>query len=99
EVKRSFREQLYCLLLEGVNGILLETYYNFDELSSVLKIAREETDLPIITNVTLHERGVLENDLFLGEAFKELCNLRADVTGVNCNLFHSLLWSTFTIVS
>src|SRR5699024_6681221 len=30
EVKRSFREQLYCLLLEGVDGILLETYYNFD---------------------------------------------------------------------
>src|SRR5699024_9268438 len=57
EVKRSFREQLYCLLLEGVDGILLETYYNFDELSSVLKIAREETNLPIIANVTLHEPG------------------------------------------
>jgi homocysteine S-methyltransferase len=26
ELKRSFREQLYCLLLEGVDGILLETF-------------------------------------------------------------------------
>src|SRR5699024_609778 len=86
EVKRSFREQLYCLLLEGVDGILLETYYNFDELSSVLKIAREETDLPIIANVTLHEPGVLENGLFLDDAFKELRNLGSNVTGVNCQM-------------
>src|SRR5699024_6128642 len=25
EIKRSFREQLYCLLLEGVDGLILET--------------------------------------------------------------------------
>ena len=99
EVKRSFREQLYCLLLEGVNGILLETYYNFDELSSVLKIAREETDLPIITNVTLHEPGVLENGLFLGEAFKELRNLGADVTGVNCQMGPSQIVTSLETVS
>ena len=65
EIKRSFREQLYCLLLEGVDGILLETYYDFDELTTVLKIAREETDLPIITNVSMHEAGVLQNGMSL----------------------------------
>ena len=41
EIKRSFREQLYCLLLEGVDGLILETYYNLDELLTVLEIARE----------------------------------------------------------
>ncbi len=51
EIKRSFREQLYCLLLEGVDGLILETYYSLDELRTILKIAREETDLPIIANV------------------------------------------------
>lgn len=86
EVKRSFREQLYCLLLEGVDGILLETYYNFAELTSVVKIAREETDLPIIANVTLHEPGVLENGLFIADAFEELRNLGVNVTGINCQL-------------
>ncbi len=39
ELKRSFREQLYCLLLEGVDGLLLETYYDLDELTTVLKIS------------------------------------------------------------
>ncbi|MFB1052158.1 bifunctional homocysteine S-methyltransferase/methylenetetrahydrofolate reductase [Paraliobacillus sp. JSM ZJ581] len=84
EIKRSFREQLYCLLLEGVDGLILETYYNFDELVTVLEIAREETDLPIITNVSMHETGVLENGLPLSKALKQLESLGSDVVGVNC---------------
>lgn len=86
EIKRSFREQLYCLLLEGVDGLILETYYNLDELKTVLQIAREETDLPIITNVSMHEPGVLENGIGLPKALKQLEELGADVVGVNCRL-------------
>lgn len=86
EIKRSFREQLYCLLLEGVDGLLLETYYDLDELKTVLQIAREETDLPIITNVSMHEAGVLESGISLTDALSELEQLGADVVGVNCRL-------------
>lgn len=86
EIKRSFREQLYCLLLEGVDGLILETYYNLDELKTVLQIAREETDLPIVTNVSMHEPGVLENGVTLFDALKQLEALGADVVGVNCRL-------------
>lgn len=86
EIKRSFREQLYCLLLEGVDGLLLETYYDFDELKTVLKIAREATDIPIITNVSMHEAGVLQNGISLADALAELETLGADVVGVNCHL-------------
>lgn len=84
EIKRSFREQLYCLLLEGVDGLILETYYDMEELKTVLEIAREETDIPIITNVSMHETGVLENGILLPAALKELESLGADVVGVNC---------------
>ncbi len=92
EIKRSFREQLYCLLLEGVDGLLLETYYDFDELTTVLKIAREETDIPIITNVSMHEAGVLQNGLELANALQQLDELGADVVGINCRLgpYHML---------
>ena len=86
EIKRSFREQLYCLLLAGVDGLLLETYYDLDELTTVLKIAREETDIPIITNVSMHEPGVLENGIHLSDALVQLEDLGADVVGVNCRL-------------
>ncbi|WP_347549588.1 bifunctional homocysteine S-methyltransferase/methylenetetrahydrofolate reductase [Pseudalkalibacillus hwajinpoensis] len=86
EIKRSFREQLYCLLLEGVDGILLETYYDLEELITVLEIARKQTDLPLIAQVSMHEPGVLQNGTPLPTALKELEVAGADVTGVNCRL-------------
>ncbi|RCW64267.1 bifunctional homocysteine S-methyltransferase/methylenetetrahydrofolate reductase [Saliterribacillus persicus] len=86
EIIRSFKEQLYTFLLEGVNGLLLETYYDLNELKDCLQIAREETDLPIITNVSMHEPGILENGITLPDAFKQLEDLGADVVGVNCRL-------------
>ncbi|KGL46576.1 bifunctional homocysteine S-methyltransferase/methylenetetrahydrofolate reductase [Listeria newyorkensis] len=86
EIKRSFREQLYCLLLEGVDAILLETYYDLDELKTVLKITRETTDLPIVANVSMHEPGLLQSGQTLASALQELADLGADVVGANCRL-------------
>jgi methionine synthase / methylenetetrahydrofolate reductase(NADPH) len=86
ELKRSFREQLYCLLLEGVDGILLETFYDFEELETVLTIARKETKLPIIAQVSLHEPGILQDQTPINDAFTRLENLGADVIGLNCRL-------------
>ncbi|WLR51537.1 bifunctional homocysteine S-methyltransferase/methylenetetrahydrofolate reductase [Bacillus tianshenii] len=86
EVKRTFREQLYPLLKEGVDGILLETYYDFAELKTVLKIAREETDKPIVAQVSLHEVGVLQDGTPVAEGLKQLADLGADIVGINCRL-------------
>ncbi|MFP3488897.1 homocysteine S-methyltransferase family protein, partial [Staphylococcus sp. SIMBA_130] len=83
EIKRSFREQLYCLLLEGVDGLLLETYYDLEEILTVLKIARKETDLPLIAQVSMHEPGILQDGTSLAAALKQPENAGADVTGVN----------------
>src|SRR5690625_6100305 len=35
EIKRSFREQIYWSLMEGVDGLILETYYDVHELKTV----------------------------------------------------------------
>lgn len=86
ELKRSFREQLYCLLLEGVDGILFETYYDLEELTTMLQIARKETNLPLITQVSLHEPGTLQNGTLLVEGLNQLESLGADVIGLNCRL-------------
>ncbi|HEY2421216.1 MAG TPA: bifunctional homocysteine S-methyltransferase/methylenetetrahydrofolate reductase [Neobacillus sp.] len=86
EIKRSFREQLYCLLLEGVDGLLLETYYDLEELETILTIARKETKLPIIAQVSLQEPGFLQNQTPVNEALKRLEILGADVIGLNCRL-------------
>ena len=86
ELKRSFREQLYCLLLEGVDGLLLETYYDLEELETVLTIARKETKLPIIAQVSSQEPGILQDRTPINDAIKRLENLGADVIGLNCRL-------------
>ncbi|MHA2961752.1 bifunctional homocysteine S-methyltransferase/methylenetetrahydrofolate reductase [Priestia megaterium] len=86
EVKRSIREQLFWLLNEGVDGLLFETYYDFEELKTVLTLARKETDKPIITHVSLHDIGVLQDGRPLADALKELEALGADVVGLNCRL-------------
>ncbi|MFD2682162.1 bifunctional homocysteine S-methyltransferase/methylenetetrahydrofolate reductase [Bacillus seohaeanensis] len=86
EIKRSFREQLYCLLLEGVDGILLETYYDLEELSTVLTIAKKETSIPVISQVSSHEPGVLQDGTKISTALKQLELQGADVVGINCRL-------------
>ncbi|UYZ24242.1 bifunctional homocysteine S-methyltransferase/methylenetetrahydrofolate reductase [Mesobacillus jeotgali] len=86
EIKRSFREQLYCLLLEGVDGLLLETFYDMEEIETVLEIARKETDLPIIAQVSLQEIGIMQDQTPLQVVFNRLENLGADLVGLNCRL-------------
>jgi methionine synthase / methylenetetrahydrofolate reductase(NADPH) len=92
EIKRSFREQLYCLLMENVDGIQLETYYDLQELETVLEIARKETSLPIIAQVSLQEIGFLQDRTPISEALLRLEEIGADVVGLNCRLgpYHML---------
>ncbi|GGL52891.1 bifunctional homocysteine S-methyltransferase/methylenetetrahydrofolate reductase [Sporolactobacillus putidus] len=92
EITRSFQEQADCLIENGVDGLLLETYYDFDELREVLKRARKSTDKPIIAHVSMQEPGILLNGLPLADALKELEGLGADIVGTNCRLgpFHMI---------
>jgi homocysteine S-methyltransferase len=86
EIKRNFREQLFILLNEDVDGLLLETYYDLEEMKTVLQIAKKETNKPIIANVSLHEAGVLQDGTALTDAFSTLEELGANVIGLNCRL-------------
>ncbi|WP_408007671.1 bifunctional homocysteine S-methyltransferase/methylenetetrahydrofolate reductase [Pseudalkalibacillus sp. A8] len=92
EIKRTFREQLYCLLSENVDGLLLETFYDLNELETVLTIARKETSLPIIAQVSLEETGYMQNRTHITEAFEKLETHGADIIGINCRLgpYHML---------
>ncbi|MBS2968345.1 bifunctional homocysteine S-methyltransferase/methylenetetrahydrofolate reductase [Metabacillus sp. KIGAM252] len=92
ELKRSFREQLYVLLNEDIDGLLLETFYDLEELKTILEIARKETNKPIVANVSLHETGVLQDGTPLEKGLKDLEALGADVVGLNCRLgpYHML---------
>ncbi len=80
------------LLAGNPDGLLLETYYDFEELTATLKMLRAKTKLPIIAQVSMHEPGVLQNGKSLNSALHELEALGADIVGVNCRLgpYHSI---------
>ncbi len=86
EIGVYFKEQLDALLQEEPDGLILETYYDLDEFLSVLAIARKETDLPIIANISLHEVGLLQNGMQVKDAFDLIKENGADVIGLNCRM-------------
>nr|WP_106781466.1 bifunctional homocysteine S-methyltransferase/methylenetetrahydrofolate reductase [Lysinibacillus timonensis] len=92
EILMAVREQADVLLKEKVDGILLETYFDFEELAETLKWIRTITDTPIIAQVSMQDPGVLSNGLNLNDAFQELEKLGADIVGVNCKLgpYHTI---------
>src|SRR5690606_1471611 len=92
EILTAFQEQAEVLLAGNPDGFLLETYYDFEELSHCVHLLRSMTDLPIIAQVTMQEPGVLQNLMSLNEALQDLERLGADIVGSNCRLgpFHTI---------
>ncbi|MFC5540677.1 MAG: bifunctional homocysteine S-methyltransferase/methylenetetrahydrofolate reductase [Bacilli bacterium] len=92
EILEAVREQAEVLIDGQLDGLLLETYYDFEELTETLKMLRLMTDMPIIAQVSMQEPGVLLNGMKLNDALKRLEQLGADVVGVNCRLgpYHTL---------
>jgi len=92
EILEAVREQAEVLIAGQLDGLLLETYYDFEELTETLKMVRAMTDMPIIAQVSMQEPGVLLNGMKLNEALKQLEQLGANIVGVNCRLgpYHTI---------
>lgn len=90
EIRRSNERQIDALLSEGVDGLLLETFYDPEELRTTLALARKKTELPIVAQVSTQDSGYLQDGSTLTEMFAILEDLGADVVGLNCRLgpFH-----------
>ncbi|MFA9557916.1 bifunctional homocysteine S-methyltransferase/methylenetetrahydrofolate reductase [Evansella sp. AB-rgal1] len=86
EIKENFREQLICLLEEKVDGFLLETYHDLEELLTVVELARTETDLPIIAQLSLSDVGMVQGGISIQEALLKVEDAGADVIGLNCRM-------------
>lgn len=86
EILAAIKDQAKVLIDGKVDGLLLETYYDFEELTETIKLLRSETTLPIIAQVSMHEPGILVNGMNLNDALKQLQDLGADIVGVNCRL-------------
>lgn len=80
-------DQVKVLLSTGkIDGLLFETYYDQEEIRTILPEVRKLTDLPIVTNISLLEAGITQNGEKVTDALSTLVNLGADIVGLNCHL-------------
>ncbi|WP_413363841.1 bifunctional homocysteine S-methyltransferase/methylenetetrahydrofolate reductase [Lysinibacillus sp. 3P01SB] len=92
EITSAIREQARVLIDGEVDGLLLETFYDFEEIQAVVKAVRAMTNKPIIAQVSMHEPGILQGGISFRTALLELEALGADIVGSNCRLgpFHTI---------
>lgn len=92
DIKAVIVEQATVLLEAGVDGLLFETFYDLEELKTVVREVRALTDLPIIAQVSMQEPGILQGGITLQDALQQLKEAGANIVGANCNLgpFHTI---------
>jgi len=83
-VKRDFEEQIGVLLASGVDGLLLETFFDLEELSLALGIIRKKSDISVICQFAVEDPERTHDGIPLADAFRRLKGEGADVIGFNC---------------
>ena len=85
-VNETLDQVKVLLSTEKIDGLLFETYYDQEEIRTILPEVRKLTDLPIITNISLLEAGITQHGEKVTDALSTLVNLGADIVGLNCHL-------------
>src|SRR5688572_18428175 len=86
EAFAHFQRQVRGLLAGGVDGFILETFSDVDEIHEALRAARSLSDLPVITQMTIGEDGLTYYGTDPQTFAKQLVEWSADVIGVNCSV-------------
>lgn len=84
ELTTHFSEQLDAILTEGVDGILLETFYDVDEMRIALTRVREISDVPVICQFAVEDVARTLDGYTLLDALRIVRQEGADVFGLNC---------------
>ncbi len=86
EAQAAFRRQVAGLLEGGVDGFLLETFSDVNEVAAALRAARDLSGLPVLAQMTVGEAGVTAYGTAPAVFGPELEALGADAVGVNCSV-------------
>lgn len=87
EARAIFREQVEALLDAGIDLIVLETFYNLDELREAVFAAREAAgpEMVIVAQVTIDDEGNLRGGMDTATFSRKLDEWPVDVIGCNCS--------------
>jgi homocysteine S-methyltransferase len=86
EARESFSRQLRGLLEGGVQGVVLETFSDLDELRQALEAAKALADLPVFAQVSVGEDGATAYGTDVETVGRSLTEWGADVVGLNCSV-------------
>ncbi len=86
EAQAFFARQARGLLAGGVDGFILETFADLDELHQALSAVRAVSDRPVIAQMTLSEDGHTPYGTDVETFTQALEEWGADVIGVNCSV-------------
>ena len=84
EAEAFFGRQVDGLLAGAVDGFILETFADVDELTAALRAIRTRCALPVIAQMTVGETGTTAYGTDVETLARRLTDLGADVVGLNC---------------
>src|SRR5881296_4031955 len=86
EACAHFARQVDGLLAGGVDGFILETFSDTDEIHAALRAVRSRSDLPVIAQMTIGDDGLTHYGTGPETFAKQLTAWGADAVGVNCSV-------------
>ena len=86
EARDRFRRQVDGLLAGGVDGFVLETFSDIEEIHAALRAVRDACDLPAVTQMTIGDDGLTAYGTTPEDFARQLAEWGADVIGVNCSV-------------
>src|SRR5216110_728496 len=86
EAYAHFQRQVRGLLAGGVDGFILETFSDVDEIHEALRAVRSLSDLPVIAQMTIGDDGLTHYGTGPETFAKQLTAWGADAVGVNCSV-------------
>jgi methionine synthase I (cobalamin-dependent)/5,10-methylenetetrahydrofolate reductase len=86
EAFAHFQRQARGLIAGGVDGFILETFSDVDEIHEALRAVQSVSDLPVIAQMTIGDDGLTHYGTAPETFAKQLTEWGADVIGVNCSV-------------
>jgi methionine synthase / methylenetetrahydrofolate reductase(NADPH) len=81
-----FRRQVIGLLEGGVDGFILETFSDMDELKAAFTAVKELSDLPVFAQLSVGESGNTSYGTSPEAIARALTEWGVDVVGLNCSV-------------
>ena len=86
EAFAHFQRQVQGLVAGGVDGFILETFSDVDEIHQALRAVQSVSDLPVIAQMTIGDDGLTHYGTAPETFAKQLAEWGAAVIGVNCSV-------------